>query len=156
MTTRLCVRCRTQTEPAVLESAAGEAAPLALQLRRMPVLACRAGHRQFVRPQFASELIEHLMAADQTPIPAGEEKGLIFKHYYCSCGGELGKAADRRETYGFDVTLAEFEPFRVELTVPVYRCPKCSREQLHSLKEVHSRTPQALAQAFRAAGIPPG
>lgn len=118
MTTRICVRCRAQTEPAVLESAAGEAAPLALQLRRMPVLACRAGHHQFVRPQFASELIEHLMAAD-------------------------------------DVALVDFEPFRVELTVPVYRCKKCSREQLHSLKEVRSRTPEALAQAFRAAGIPP-
>lgn len=155
MATRICARCRAEMNPAVLESAAGEAAPLTVRLCGMPVLSCSAGHRRFVRPQFALELAEHLIAEDEARIPAGEEKGLLFKHFYCSCGAELGKDADHRETYGFDVALADAEPFRVELTAPVYRCPKCSREQLHSLKEVRSRTPAALAEAFRAAGIPP-
>lgn len=155
MATRICARCHTAMNPAVLDSAEGEAAPLTLRLCRMPVLSCSAGHRRFVRPQFARELVEQLMAADQARIPVGEEKGLLFKRYYCACGTELGKEADHRETYGFDVALADSEPFRVELTAPVYRCPKCARQQLHSLKELRSRMPQALAEAFRAAGIPP-
>lgn len=155
MATRICARCHTAMNPAVLDSAVGEAAPLTLRLSGMPVLSCSAGHRRFLRPQFARELIERLMAQDEARIPAGEEKGLLFKRYSCSCGGELGKRADRQETYGFDLTLADCEPFRVELTAPVYRCPKCAREQVHSLKEVRGRMPQALAEAFRAAGIPP-
>ena len=51
--------------------------------------------------------------------------------------------------------LSLVAPFRIELTVPVYRCAACSQQQLHSLKEVRSRTPEALAQAFHAADIPP-
>jgi len=54
------------------------------------------------------------------------------------------------------MALADLAPFRVELSAPVYRCPSCSREQLHSLKEVRKRTPAALAQAFQAADLPPG
>jgi hypothetical protein len=155
MATKVCARCSTPMSPTILDSAAGEAAPFTLRLCRMPVLSCSAGHRRFLRPQFARELVESLFAQDEARIPAGAEKGLLFKRYYCGCGAELGKNAERRETYGFDVALAGSEPFRVELTAPVYRCPKCSREQLHSLKELRSRTPQALAEAFRAAGIPP-
>jgi len=45
------------------------------------------------------------------------------------------------------------EPFDVELTMPVHRCPSCGHEQVHSLKEVRSRTPAALAHAFKGAAI---
>ena len=46
-------------------------------------------------------------------------------------------------------------PFRVALTAPVYRCPACARDQVHSLNEVRKRTPEALTHVFQAAGIPP-
>lgn len=156
MATRACTRCRAETAPAVLESAAGESQPVAVALRDMPVLACPSGHRQFVEPQFARKLVEHLLHEDEAKLPAGEEKGLLFKHYHCrECGAELAKQSDHRETFPFDIALPDYQAFRVELTAPVYRCPKCSREQLHSLKEVRSHTPEALAEAFRAAQIPP-
>lgn len=156
MATRTCTRCRARTEPAALESAAGESEPVSVKLRDMPVLTCPSGHRQFVQPEFARKLVEHLIEEDEAKLPAGEEKGLLFKHYHCgSCGAELAKQPDHRQTFPLDVALPDLRPFRVELTAPVYRCPKCSREQLHSLKEVRSHTPEALAQAFRSAEIPP-
>lgn len=156
MATRACTRCRAQTEPGVLQSTAGEADPVLLKLHDMPVLTCPSGHRQFLDVQFARRLVEHLLQEDEAKLPAGEEKGLLFKHYHCSgCGAELASQADHRETFPFEVALPEAAPFRVELTAPVYRCPACAQQQLHSLKEVRSRTPEALAQAFRAAEIPP-
>jgi hypothetical protein len=140
----------------VVQDAAGESEPVAVRLHDLPVLTCSAGHRQFVKPEFARKLMEHLMGEDESRLPAGEEKGLLFKHFYCSgCGAELGKQSDHRGTFSFDVALADYAPFRVEVSAPVYRCAQCSREQVHSLKEVRSHTPEALAHAFQAAGIPP-
>jgi hypothetical protein len=156
-TTRSCTRCHAGTQPAVLHDAAGTSEPVAVSLHDMPVLSCSAGHRQFVRPEFARELCEHLMDKDEAAVPAAEESGRLFKHYRCSgCGAELAKRADRRETFAFDVALADAAPFRVDVTAPVYRCPSCSREQVRSLREMQDHTPAALAQAFRAADLRPG
>jgi hypothetical protein len=156
MPTRACTRCRSNTEPAVLDRATGEAEPLALSVRGMPVLSCAQGHRQFVYPDFPRQLVEHLLEEDEAKLPAGKEKGLLFKHFLCGeCGSELSPQPDHRETFPFDVRVGDLGQFKVELTAPVYRCPKCSRQQLHSLKDIRSHTPQALARAFQAADIPP-
>lgn len=156
MNTRPCIRCRGTTHPAMLESAASESDTLALRIERMPVLACPAGHRQFVDPEFPLWLVEHLMEEDEAKLPSGRVEGMLFKHYRCGeCGTDLAKTPSRRETFAFDVALHDLHPFHVELTAPVYRCPACAREQLHSLKEVRSSTPGVLAEAFRAAEIPP-
>lgn len=157
MAPRACTRCRGKTEPAVLERTAGEDAPLALAVRGMPVLACERGHRQFVHADFARQLVEQLVGEDEAKLPAGREKGLLFKHYYCSdCGTELEGAPARRETYALEVKVGDLRRFAVEVTMPVYRCPKCAKQQLHSLKEIRSHTPQALARAFQAADVPAG
>jgi len=156
MTFRSCVRCRASTGSDVLDSAAGEAGPVALTLEGMPVLACAKGHRQFVHAEFPRWLLEHLLEKDEARLPAGREQGVLLKHYRCGeCGARLNAQADHRETFRFDVALGDTGPFRVALTAPVYRCPACSREQLHSLREVRKRTPEALTHAFQAAGIPP-
>ncbi|HLS86889.1 MAG TPA: hypothetical protein VK043_11390 [Burkholderiales bacterium] len=156
MQTRPCTRCRGETRPAVLENAASEADGIALKIERMPVLACSAGHLQFVSPEFPRWLVEHLIEEDEARLPAGREKGLLFKHYLCGdCGAELERTPKARNHFAFDVALRDLQPFRVELTAPVFRCPRCEREQLHSMKELQSRTPVALAEAFRAAQIPP-
>lgn len=156
MAFRSCVRCRASTGSDVLDSAAGEAGPIALTLEGMPILACPKGHRQFLHPQFPRQLLEHLLEEDEGRLPAGEEQGLLRKHYHCgACGARLEAQPDHRETFRFDLALDDADPFRVALTAPVYRCPACSKEQVHSLKEVRKRTPEALTQAFQAAGIPP-
>ena len=157
MDTRRCVRCQNNTTHATIKSLASEFDSLALRIERLPVLTCTEGHQQFVSPEFPRWLVEHLMNEDEAKLPSGREEGMLFKHYRCGkCGTDLAKEPERRETFGFDVALLDLEPFRIELTAPVYKCPKCSQEQLHSLKEVRSHTPQVLGEAFRAAEIPPG
>ncbi len=156
MTERACSRCREATETTVIDTAAGEAKPLAIAIRGLPVLACSKGHRQFVHREFPRLLLEHLLKEDETALPAGEERGMIFKHFNCSaCGAELAPKPDHRHTFTVDISLQDLAPFKVELTMPVYRCSGCEKEQIHSLQEIRKHTPEALAHAFQAAEIPP-
>jgi hypothetical protein len=155
MTPKPCARCRAQTETTVVE-ATGEANPLAIAIHSMPVLACPRGHRQFVHHEFPRQLLEHLLDEDEAQLPAGEENGVLFKHFRCgACGAELARKPDHQHTFAVDVALQDIDAFRVELTLPVYRCPECEKEQIHSLKEIRKHTPEALAHAFQAADIPP-
>jgi hypothetical protein len=156
MTFRSCVRCHGATHSDVLERAAGDAGPIALQVESMPILACDKGHRQFLEPDFPRRLLEHLLHEDEGRLPAGEAKGLLVKHYHCGhCGARLNGHADHPHTFRFDLALDGSKEFHIALTAPVYRCPACSREQVHSLQEVRRRTPEALTRVFQAAGIPP-
>ena len=151
-----CDRCRGETELTVIDEVGGEADPLRITLINLPLLRCGQGHHQFVRPQFGAELLEHLTQEDEPDLPAGEEKGLFRKKYLCeSCGAELEAQPDHRHTFSIEVPLDDVEPVGVELSMPVYRCSACAREQLHSLKEVRKLTPLALAGAFETADIPP-
>lgn len=156
MKSKSCDRCRGETELTVIDEVGGEADPLRITLNNLPLLRCDQGHQQFVRPQFGAELLEHLTQQDEPGLPAGEEKGLFMKKYLCaSCGAELEARSDHRHTFSIEVPLDDVEPVGVELSMPVYRCPTCAHEQMHSLKEVRKLTPLALAGAFQAAEIPP-
>lgn len=156
MIKRKCQRCQGETATTVIGTAEGEAKPLAIAISGMPVLACPRGHRQFVDNGFPRRLLERLLKEDAEVLPAGRETGMIFKHYHCgNCGSELAPGPDHRQTFEVDVLLEDLAPFKVALTMPVYRCPHCEQEQIHSRKEIMKQTPQALAQAFQAAEIPP-
>ncbi|MCZ7566554.1 MAG: hypothetical protein M5U08_24400 [Burkholderiales bacterium] len=84
MTLRRCIQCRSETEVTAIDAAAGEAETLAIALKEMPVAACARGHRQFVHAEFPRQLVEHLLDEDEAKLPAGEEKGLLRKHYHCT------------------------------------------------------------------------
>lgn len=156
MTSKSCDRCHGETEMTVIDAVGGKAEPLRITLNNLPLLRCGQGHRQFVRPQFGAELLEHLTQQDEPDLPAGEEKGLLLKKYLCeSCGAELEAEADHRHTFNLEVPLDDVDPVGVELSMPVYKCSACAREQMHSLKEVRKLTPLALAGAFETADIPP-
>ena len=156
MTSTSCNRCRAETEITIVNFADGEADPLRLRLKEFPLRACPEGHRQFVRPKFAVELLQHLTEEDEPGLPASEEKGLIMKKYLCeSCGESLEPKPDHRHTFSIDIRLEDLDPFCVDLSMPVYKCSACGKEQLHSLKEVRKLTPAAMAHAFEAADIPP-
>lgn len=157
MTLKPCSRCRGQTALTAIDAADADSKPLAVAVKAMPVASCDKGHRQFPQADFPRRLLEHLMQEDEAKLPAGEEKGLLIKHYHCaSCGAELEPKPDHAHTFSVDVALPELDPFRVELTMPVYKCTACAKEQIHSLKEIRKYTPEALARTFQAAGIPPG
>jgi DNA-directed RNA polymerase subunit RPC12/RpoP len=156
MTSTSCNRCRAETEITIVNFADGEADPLRIRLKEFPLRTCPEGHRQFLRPDFAAELLQHLTEEDEPQLPAGEEKGLIMKKYLCeSCGQSLEPKPDHRHTFSIEVELSDLDPFGVDLSMPVYKCSACGKEQLHSLKEVRKLTPAAMAHAFEAADIPP-
>ena len=151
-----CSRCQGDTEVKIIGFADGEADPLRIRLKDFPLLTCEQGHRQFVRPEFPAELLEHLTQQDEPELPSGEEKGLFMKKYLCEdCGSELEAKPDHRHNFSLGIELDDLDAFEVDLSMPVYKCSSCGREQLHSLKEVRKLTPQALADAFKAAEIPP-
>ena len=154
MTSRYCPICKAEAEAAMVGKASGEESPLAVTVRGLPVLQCPQGHRQFPHADFPLLLLDHLLEQDEPQLPASEAKGLLFKHYHCSaCGAELDAGTDQKHTFKVEVALPGLPPFEVDLTMPVHRCSRCGQEQLHSLKELRSRTPAALAHAFKAAEI---
>lgn len=151
---RKCSICKEGLSPGTLPEISGEEGPVALKVHRLPVLECPNGHLQFAHPDFPLLLLDHLIESDEKKLPVSATKGMLFKHHHCaSCGEALGDAAGLRRSFKMDVELPDMPPFDVELTVPVHRCSRCGHEQLHTLKEVRSRTPAALAHAFKAAAI---
>lgn len=152
--TRKCSTCKEVLSPGTLPEISGQEGSVELRVHRLPVLECPNGHLQFTHPDFPLLLLDHLVERDEAKLPVSATKGVLFKHHHCaSCGAELSDAAQRPHTFRMDVELPETAPFDVELIVPVHRCPRCGHEQLHSLKEVRSRTPAALAHAFKGAAI---
>ncbi len=152
--TRRCPICKSETAPAKLTAASGADAPLEVTLRGLPVLECAQGHRLFALADFPLLLLDHLLEQDEPAFPASQTKGLVFKHYSCSkCGTALGTNDDRPHTFHVDVELPELPKFEVDLTLPVSHCSNCGRDQLHSLKELKSHTPAALAHAFKSAQL---
>ncbi|MFN7087081.1 MAG: hypothetical protein ACK4N4_10725 [Burkholderiales bacterium] len=151
-----CRQCETGMQLQPLGDASGEHGVLRITFRQLPALVCPNGHKRFAVPDFPLRLLDRLAGEDETKLPAGKKRGLIFKEYHCgSCDARLGAGDSQSRTFGFDVDLENLPDFRVELTAPVYRCASCGREQLRSLEEIQNLTPPALAHAFQAAGLKP-
>lgn len=154
---RACKTCHAQTTPFLIEATTGEEKALALTLRELTVLVCAEGHKQFLHANFPLELLDHLIEEDETQLPTGNEKGLIFKHYLCGgCGGELQPKPDHSHTFTLEPGLANQPGLQIDLAMAVYKCGTCAKEQLHSLKELRALTPNALVHAFQAADIKSG
>lgn len=155
---RSCRTCHTATGLLKLDPASGSEKALTVTVHGLTVLACPNGHKQFVDAEFPLRLLNHLLEEDEARLPAGEEKGvLMFKRFHChDCGRELEPKPDHR--HGFDIQpgLPDQPELRIELSMPVYHCTGCAKEQLHSRAELRKLTPAALGHAFRAAGIQSG
>ncbi len=154
--TRSCLQCHAETHPGRIE-ASGEERSIGVSLHEMPVLECAKGHRQFVNPEFPLPLLNRLLE-EESRLPAGQaRRKLLVKHFYCrTCGAELEKTPAARRTLHVDVELEGAPGFDADVSVPLYRCPKCGDEQVRSSDDVSSYTPVALANAFRTAGIAHG
>jgi DNA-directed RNA polymerase subunit RPC12/RpoP len=153
-----CPLCEAPLAHRKLPQFSGDEAPLRITLRAMPALQCPTSHTYFVKRAFPLWLTEHLLQDDEPGLPQARSSGTLFRKYACAeCGVRLARRADHRHSFWFDLSYEEGAPFAVELSMPVYRCAACGREQLHSLAQLRKLTPAALVHAFKAAGIkPPG
>ena len=153
--TTACRKCDSGMHVESLSGITGKEGDVTVAFSKLPAMACTRGHRQFVSREFPARLLEQLSRSIQ--LPAAKAKGLFVKRHYCGqCGEALATDTGAQRTFGYDVNLGGVEPFRVEITVPVYACPSCKREQVRSLDEISRQTPAAMARAFQNAEIPPG
>jgi hypothetical protein len=115
---------------------------------------CENGHRQFAHAKFAIKVLSHLTDVDGIKLPISNQKGRWFKRPVCSdCGASLEKEPSHQQAFRVDIPVAEASTFGIDLTMPVFRCRGCGKEQLRSRKEIQGRAPAALVRALRAAGI---
>ena len=151
-----CPLCKAVVQPDVLDEINGEEGRLAVRVYRMPILRCGNGHRLFSHPDFPLLLLDFL-AQSGAKLPVSAAKGMLVKKYHCgACGEPLSEPDDQRHSFRLTVSLPETAPFELDLTMPVHRCPKCRKEQVHSLKQVRSDAPAALAHAFKSAQMTAG
>jgi DNA-directed RNA polymerase subunit RPC12/RpoP len=125
-----------------------------LGLRAFPVFSCEAPHRYFLGQKFPIWLLNELLEGEIPKIPAGVEKGMLFKKYVCGgCGAALPAAGAEPLTFSSTLAWNDTPGFAVDVTVPVYRCDGCGREQARSGAELAKLLPAALVHAFKAAGM---
>jgi hypothetical protein len=149
-----CPLCEAPLALRMLNEAMGDESPMRLTLRNLPVFACAAPHRYFVGQQFPIWLLNSLTDGDLAKVPAGAEKGLLFKKYACAeCGAALPSSGGEPRTFSASLAWKQTPGFTVDVTVPVFRCAGCGREQARSATEVGKLLPAALVHAFKAAGI---
>jgi hypothetical protein len=158
MTANICRQCSADAEIKRLGRLEGEDSGIRIVIQGLPALDCTNGHKRFLTPEFPLEFIERTMTSDGilTAEPA-VEKGFFRKCAHCpACGSQLPDQAADASSHQVEVRMPEFEPVRVELAVPVYRCPSCSRQPTLPKAGVERGVMQAMANAFRSAGIAPG
>ena len=149
-----CPLCEAPLAARTLHDVTGDEAPVRVTLRGLPVFSCAAPHRYFVGQQFPIWLLNALADGELAKIPAGAEKGLLFKKYVCGgCGTPLPAAAGEPLTFSANLAWKEAPGFSVDVSLPVYRCASCGREQARSGAEVAKLLPAALVHAFKAAGL---
>jgi hypothetical protein len=149
-----CPLCESPLGPRRLEPFSGDEGPLRITLQSMPSLGCATGHVYFVDPKFPLWLMNHLLEEDEPQLPAGEGKGFILKQYVCkACGAGLEPKEHHRHTFHVPLGYGDHASFSADLSMPVFRCTGCGKEQLHSLEEIRKLTPAALVHAFKGAGI---
>lgn len=151
---RPCPLCEAPLSAQALAEVSGDEAPLRLTLRGLPVLACAAPHRYFVGQQFPIWLLNALLDKELANLPAGTQKGLLFRKYACGgCGANLPATAAGSQTFPARLAWKDTPGFSVDMAMPVFRCTACGREQVRSAAELAKLLPAALVHAFKSAGI---
>ena len=149
-----CARCSGVCEPKTLPSVSGEEGPLRLTLLELPVFECAKKHRAPVHTDFMLWLIQEIRARE-AQIAAGKEAGMLFKKHLCGdCGKELAPKPERRQAFPYELRYEELAPFKLEIEMPLYRCPGCGKEQIRSIRELHGHVPSAMVGINDSAGFP--
>jgi NMD protein affecting ribosome stability and mRNA decay len=158
MTASVCRQCSADTHPTRVGRVEGEDSGIRVALEGLTTVECTNSHTRFPTPDYPLELIQALLKkAEIVTAPFAVEKGLFRKRMYCpECAKELPGESTSTATTRTEVGLPDQQPVSVELAVPLYRCPGCSREVTLPEKNMAKDIMQAVANAFRSADIPPG
>jgi len=147
-----CYRCRGATVTEVLEPLSAGGSALTLTVHGLPVQVCARGHRQFVQSKIAFQQLLQVAEIAGADLPASEVRADLLGRRACpSCGTKVDKNLNPR-TFHVPMQTGDV-PFGIDLTFPVYQCRGCGKEHLKSRRELRTRAPAALLEAFRAAGI---
>jgi hypothetical protein len=150
---RPCAMCRGAVTLQKIDKVAGESGPLGIVVEGMPALKCGKGHAGPVHPDFLLWLMGELRQRE-AGLPAGEEKGLVFKKYLCACGKELPAKPERRQAWPFELAYPDAPGFKATLEMPLYKCPGCGKEQLRSQGEARKSLSLAMVAVCDRAGFP--
>ena len=123
-----CGVCRKDVAPGAVDAMVGEEAGVRMSIEGMPVQVCAEGHRRFVAPDFAVQLMQQLMGEGPfAPLAAAMHKGLLRKRLHCpACGKELGEPAAERAEVTRALEIGGKPAFRVRVEMPKYRCAALS------------------------------
>lgn len=152
-----CSKCKGEMSPAIHEPFHGEEGGLRVTIHDMPYVACEQGHKRFVSVAFAAELLDLLRSpATHQDIPAATKKGFFTKHYLCpDCARELPESPTGQRSQEVTAELGKAQPFKVVLSIPVYKCGGCGGEHLRSAEETGTLAFKATDHAYRAIDIHP-
>jgi predicted RNA-binding Zn-ribbon protein involved in translation (DUF1610 family) len=153
ITLKGCAMCRGATQLAAIGELVVEEGPLKLKVDGMPAAKCAKGHATPVHQDFLLWLLGGLRER-QAGLPAAEAKGLLMKKYVCACGKELPAKTESRRGFPFDFAYEGTPAFKVELDMPVYKCPGCGKEQLRSADELRKAVTTAMVDVCDRAGFP--
>lgn len=152
---RNCKQCDSPMQFQSIGPVAGEEGVLKVSIADFPALACERGHRRFITRDFPLQLLKQVANKDRIGLPAAKKQGLLFKKFHCGECGELLGAESEPRVFAFDAVLSDVPSIHLELTVPVYKCKTCGKEQLRQREEIEELAPAALAHVFQGAGIKP-
>jgi len=143
--------------PGIHEPFHGEEAGLRVTIREMPYVACAEGHKRFVNIAFAAELLDLLRSPGMfQDIPAATKKGLFRKSYLCpDCARELPESPTGQREQEVSAGLGRVQPFKVVLSIPVYKCGGCGMEHIRSAEETGTLAFKATDHAYRSIDIHP-
>jgi hypothetical protein len=150
-----CHVCDKAMALGTLKPTDGEVHDVRVHIERMPVMECPEGHRRFVAPDFAIQLMEALLEGDRLlPIDPASRRGLLRKRYCCpGCGTELEGGPDRRVHASRVLELNGLEAFDIDVELPKLACSACRREYVPPSEIVVEDLMKASARAFRAAAV---
>ncbi len=152
-----CSKCKGEMSPGIHESFHGAEGGLRVTIRDMPYVACAEGHKRFVSVAFAGELLDLLRSPGMfQDIPAATKKGLFRKSYLCpDCARELPESPTGQREQEVSAGLGRVQPFKVVLSIPVYKCGGCGMEHIRSAEETGTLAFKATDHAYRSIDIHP-
>jgi hypothetical protein len=154
---KACKECGGEPAVTTLGAFSAEEGPVTVTVRGMPAIVCARSHKRFLYAEFAPMLVDFVADPERiAPQPPAVKRGLIKKHFHCSgCGAELPADSTKKNECSLTANFKRAAPFEIEVSIALYRCEGCGREQVRSNDELVGSVLKAITHAFRAADVHP-